>query len=363
MFDIKSSIKSLLSLHVPQNMQDWVQLLDVEFGEKRNGLSSDFTELTKALRLAVKFGVIGVSIPSAEGGLNLNYKQQHNYYKFLSQISGTFAFFSTQFTTALSIISSGSNTELKQKLLKKNGLANSFIGISTAHLKNFKSPMVNGQKKQTQYVVNGTLRYVSGYRIFNLLVLGFVCDNEEVFALIPFYDSKSFSVQPQVNFVAANSTNTVNVILDNYIINDEMIISKAQLGTVCGAISKSTRHLVSFQIGLAYGIMNLIQNSSYMKIHRVIDTYNYLTKNLLAIDHKMAGLPENTSVIQIRIEVVALLNQIFLFADQIFKGAATISNHPYALIKHESQVIGATASSEDTLIETCKYIISTNNYI
>lgn len=63
--------------------------------------------------------------------LNLDYKQQHLYYKFLSQMSGTFAFLSTQFSAAPSIIESGNNNEVKEKLLKKDGLTNTFIGLDT----------------------------------------------------------------------------------------------------------------------------------------------------------------------------------------------------------------------------------------
>ena len=33
-------------------------------------------------------------------------------------------------------------------------------------------------------------------------------------------------------------------------------------------------------------------------------------------------------------------------------------NHPYTLIKSELQIIGAIASSVDTLTETCKYILN-----
>lgn len=95
------------------------------------------------------------------------------------------------------------------------------------------------------------LRYVSGYQIFNRLTLGFVCDGQEVFALIPLCKSETFSIQPQINLVAANSTNTVNYILDNYVVDKKQIISKIPLGSVNGTSGKSTRHIVSFQIGLA----------------------------------------------------------------------------------------------------------------
>lgn len=49
---------------------------------------------------------------------------------------------------------------------------------------------------------------------------------------------------------------------------------------------------------------------------------------------------------------------VFLFGDQIFKGATTISDNQFLLLKKEAQIFAALASDAETLQETCRYITS-----
>lgn len=78
--------------------------------------------------------------------------------------------------------------------------------------------------------------------------------------------------------------------------------------------------------------MSLLFNNSYLQSSIVLDAYNHLASNLLAVNQKMVELPEGSIVIPLRIETAMLLNQIFFFSDQIYKGAGTIYNHSYTLI-------------------------------
>lgn len=354
LYRMKHPRNFMLNAQIPENLKSWLDTLVATPTDMRGALCDDPIKLTKTLETAMKLNVVGISLPINVGGLNLNLQQQNYYYQLLSYISGTLAFFSTQFTTALSIISSGNNHRLKQQYLPIDNHITTSIGIATNHLKNFMNPMVQGQKIASNYIINGTLRYISGYNIFDMIVLGFTCNNEEIFALIPFKESESLRVHPQTNFIAANSTNTVNCTLNNYKITNDMIITQIPLGTTSTRISKSTRHLVSFHFGIAHATLDLIATNSYMKIDCVADVFNHLAKNLQELNNKMEELTEHDSIVALRVTAIALLQQIFLLGDQIFKGSGTIHNHPYAIIKREAQIIGATASSEETLIKTCE---------
>ncbi|MCC2624298.1 MAG: hypothetical protein K0R14_171 [Burkholderiales bacterium] len=356
------NIKAMDELLLPQNLQTWIKLLNPDVNKNRGLISSDSKTLQELLQLAIDLDVIGVKTPKHYGGLDLDLVQQHYYYKTLAQASGTLAFFLSQFSlTALSILAAGNNITLKDQWLNKDTRGNNSCGVSFAHLRNITAPPVVAKEEKTHYVVNGDLRYITGYRIFNMLVLGFVCKDEEIFALTPFCESKSFIVKSRLELITANSTNTVSCKLINHCIDKNMIISKHPLGTLQKTGNVRGRHIVAFQIGLGQAALDLISNSRYLETDKAREAYNYLRDKLAAYDAEMLLLPENVSVIPTRIKVMDILSKIFLFGDQIFKGAATIADHPFQLIKQEAQIFAATASIEETLLETCNLLLNHAN--
>jgi hypothetical protein len=345
-------------LSFPGNLQTWFELLDTDISKKRALINSDTDILKNIMQQAIDLNVIGIRIPKCYGGLELDLKQQHYYNKAMAKASGALTFLLAQFyATALPLIAQSDNVELREQWLGKALNGNNSFGVSFAHLRNIISPPVTAKEEKTHYIVNGDLRYITGYKIFDMLVLGFVCENEEIFALTPFCKSESFVVQSRLKLVAADSTNTMNCKLINHCIDKNMVISKHPLGTLLKGSNARGRHIVAFQIGLGFAALDLISTSQHLEISVARDTYNHLLHKLSAYDTEMLLLPENISVVPTRIKVMDILNKIFLFGDQIFRGAATIADHPFLLIKQEAQIFTATASTEETLTRICNLLL------
>lgn len=342
----------------PVNIEKWFNMLQISAPGNRYVLSNDFVELAKFYHLAIDLNALSIFVPKELGGTNLNLTQQYYYYKNITKISGALVFLCTQHCGAMSIINSGTNLNLKEKYLKQNLHGKYTLGISFAHLRQLDNPPVTATETETAYLVSGILPYVTGYKIFNTIVLGFVCGQKELFALVDFVETETFKIIQQLDLITANSTNTVSCSLNNHIVSKDMIIIENSLGTFAARNDNRLRHLFAFTTGLASNTFELMSNHKYLNIPLVKKTYQKLSDDITDLENSLFNLPENMSTIPIRILGLNLLNKVFLFADQIFKGQATLKNHPLIQLKKEAQIItAASGSTISTLTEACNFIL------
>jgi hypothetical protein len=334
------------SINLPQNVKDWLLFLQTEVGQKRVLIDSDTDSLISVLKEAIRLNVLAVTVPTTFGGIDLDLSAQGYFYRSMSRVSGALAFLCTQHSTASSIIYNGSNKAIKDKYLHNK----SHFAVAFAHLRNIDNPPVVGIKDGDSYIVSGPLRYVTGYKIFDMLLLGFVVDGREIFALTKFVASESLVILKQLNLVAGNSTRTISCKLVQHKIDNSMIISDNPVGTLVSM--RKSRHIASFQIGLALAVLDLISTSKWLNNITVRDTYNKFIHEITLCESELFD-SNLDSTIKIRVKITGILNQLFWFGDQIFKGSASLDNHPFLLLKREAQLFASLASTEETLIETC----------
>lgn len=342
----------------PINIEKWFNTLQGIDSSRRYLLSNDSVELAKLYTQAIDLNALSIFIPEELGGTNLNLTQQYYYYKTLSKISGALIFLCMQHCGAMSIINSGTNLNLKEKYLKQNLHGKYTLGISFAHLRQIENPPVTAIETTTSYLVSGILPYVTGYKIFNTIVLGFVCGEKEFFALVDFVETETFKITQQLDLITANSTNTVVCNLTNHVISKDMIFIENSLGTFAANNDNRLRHLFAFTMGLASTTLELTSTHRYLKIPLVYKAYQKLFDDITALENSLFNLPENMSTIPIRVLGLDLLNKVFFFADQIFKGQATLKDHPLIQLKKEAQIItAASGSTISTLTEACNLLL------
>lgn len=346
------------SLALPLRLKSWITLLTENISKRRHELDIDSNKQGSIINDAIKLDILNIYAPENLGGLNLDQKQLHYYFRALARTSGALAFLLTQHVTSLQLILSGFNEQLKFDFLVNKPFEKNLFAVAFAHLREISNPPVIATETSNEFVVNGILRYVTGYKLFNKLLLGFVVANKEYFAITNFTQSETFQISNQLNLVAANSTNTISGKLINHKIPKNMLVSENPLGTLLNNSGKRGRNIASFNIGLALAVLDLITHSKYMDLELIHSTYNELIKQLLAIELELIYSNPTESIINLRIKINTLLSRVFLFGDQIFKGAATINTHPYLLIKKEFQIFTSLASSQETLEQTCKSIIN-----
>lgn len=173
------------NINFPENIHQWLDILHNGSNDhQRYLLSTDSKELVKIYKQAIALNALSIAVPEEIGGSNLDSQAQYYYYKNVAMASGTLAFLFGQHISAMASIASGNNTLLKSKYLTQNLDGRYSFGISFGHLKHSITPPVTAIEQNDAYIVNGVLPYVTGYKIFNTLIIGFVCDDREIMAAV-----------------------------------------------------------------------------------------------------------------------------------------------------------------------------------
>ena len=165
----------------PKNIKTWLDLLDANNVDQRSLLSISSEALAEKYKQAMELNALSIMIPEELGGAPLDPAAQYHYYKKMVMTSGALTFLCAQHISAMAMIASGTNALLKDKYLAQNQSGEYLLGISFSHLRQLINPPVIATESGDSYSVNGMLTYVTGYQIFNTIVLGFVCNDKEFF--------------------------------------------------------------------------------------------------------------------------------------------------------------------------------------
>jgi hypothetical protein len=161
----------------------------------------------------------------------------------LTKISGTLSFLVIQILAANNIM--GKNSYPKKEFYLKRK-----CGIAINHLR---APVtvVSGAKCEGGYLLNGTLTWASGYKIFDTLLIGFHYEGSELEAMAIFESSDSFIINQADETFIGNGLNTVNIELKDYFVKDEDIVSSQIMGNYTKVKSASkTVHFCIYGIGV-----------------------------------------------------------------------------------------------------------------
>ncbi len=161
----------------------------------------------------------------------------------LSQISGTLAFLVIQILAANNIMA-------KNQYKKREFYLKRMCGIAINHLR---APVtvVSGIKCEGGYLLNGTLTWASGYKIFDTLLIGFHFLGSELEAMADFKNSDNFSIGQADDTFVGNGLNTVNIDLKDYFVKDEDIVSSQLMGNYTKVKSASkTVHFCIYGLGI-----------------------------------------------------------------------------------------------------------------
>ncbi|MBU1667805.1 hypothetical protein KKC13_05250 [bacterium] len=175
-------------------------------------------------------------------------KALHNAYKFilfsqLTKVSGSLAFLVIQILAANAIMAGNGFPKREEYFAKR-------CGIAINHLR---APVtvVSATKSEEGYLLNGTLTWVSGYGIFDTLLIGFHYDGYEYEAMAPFKSSETFNIGEVATSFVGNSMATVNIELKEFFVPFDEVVSSQLMGNYTKAKSVSkTIHFALYGLGL-----------------------------------------------------------------------------------------------------------------
>lgn len=204
-----------------------------------HGADTDYESLTTLFNIVYHSGVLHIT------HLEKSFQDQLKLELFitLTKYSGALAFLVIQNLAAHNIMSK--NNYEHQELYKKRK-----CGIAINHLR---APVtvIDSIKVEGGYLLNGTLTWASGYKIFDTLVIGFHHVGEEKEAMSRFDDEKGFLIREAEETFVGFGLNTVNITLHNYFVKDEEIVSTHEKGNYTKNKSASkTVHFCIYGLGI-----------------------------------------------------------------------------------------------------------------
>lgn len=148
-------------------------------------------------------------------------------------------------------------------------------GLATTHLANSDRALVQGGNKNGGFLVNGVVPWVTGYGIFESLLLGFECDDEIVFAEVPFpcsaqqADETGINIE-SLNLVCLSGTSTVRLSFKDTFVPRRGIVSRRKKSE---PVEPRVSRYILPEIGIARGVIAEIEEivaESTSPRHRIV---------------------------------------------------------------------------------------------
>ena len=199
------------------------RLLEKKIKPLAEEIDDDPRALKKGFKLLGKHKLLTQS-------LELEKPDYFDHTELIQSYSGALGFFQRQHQAAARFIS---NSDLKEEWVPLMRKGKRRVGVSVSHLRNPSAPCVEGRPAEGGWLLKGRVPWVSGFRLFDWLVVGFFCHEEGVegLALIRFKKGRSLKVSPPLDTIALTSIQTLSIELRDLLVPEEHILSLKSVGT------------------------------------------------------------------------------------------------------------------------------------
>jgi len=337
-----------MKVEFPENINKLFKYLQNEMTFNAIEIDNDSNKLKAVLQKMFELDGFKVNIKEEDGGYNFNKIQKYYFTKQITTISASLMLIQTQAQAAVSRISHYGSDQFKAKWLKDASQGQCMIGLAMGHLKNL-NPLVVGTEYNDHFLINGDIHFYTGYNIFNYMFLGFTANNSEYIALAPIETKQLYNIH-YPDLLMGKSTNTISFTLKNYPVAKKDILVIQPIGTHVSNVSKNLAGLIAAIAAIAFKLINLLKASPQFKINNNLQNFCALIQNKLdKMEQEIFKENPVTPFTVIRAELLILINDCIVVAEQLYKGSAMVRSHPLNWLKHENLLIKSIAANDDIL--------------
>lgn len=208
-------------------MDTVAKLLEKKIKPRAEKIDTDRRAVKKAIKAFGRKKLLAVRVPGTYGGLDLPARDYFAFLEKLQSYSGAFGFLQRQHQAAAKFISQSENVSLKKELLPRMAKGKRKVGVSVSHLRNTEHQKIIASAVEGGWSLKGEALWVSGYRIFDSLVVGFFIPDQEKegMALIRFKQSHTLSVSKPMQTIALSSIQTVHMQLKGHHVPEPHIVT------------------------------------------------------------------------------------------------------------------------------------------
>jgi alkylation response protein AidB-like acyl-CoA dehydrogenase len=188
-------------------------------------LDQNLDALREALAEMGRRGLLGLRIPRAYGGLELEALEFRRFQEASARASGALAFLESQHQSACSLITRSANEPLRARLLPQLARGEAGAAIAFSHLRRAGAPVLRAAPVPGGYRLDGRLPWVTGWGLFTLcLTAATLPDDRVLFAVHPLAASDTMRPSPPLALAAMAVTQTVAIELENFIIPESDVV-------------------------------------------------------------------------------------------------------------------------------------------
>ncbi|NGX61017.1 MAG: hypothetical protein K940chlam9_00495 [Chlamydiae bacterium] len=228
-------------------------------GEK---LDYDPKYLKKLFKKLGRQKLLALRAPREYGGRAFSREEYFHVTELLQSYSGAFGFFQRQHQAAAHWIAESEREDLKELWLPLMAKGSRKVGVSISLLRDPSFSALEGSWGEGGVFLKGVMKWVSGYRLFDHLVLGFFLPEEkrEGMAIIPFQKTRKSKISCPLPILALSSLQTVSIDLRDYFVSEENILFFSPEGTFAKRATAVESHFVSLS-ALALAFSREVENS------------------------------------------------------------------------------------------------------
>ncbi len=189
-------------------------------------------KLRRGFKLLGKQSWLAQRIPKNFGGLEANARDYFEYTELVQSYSGALGFFQRQHQAAGRFLCQSENAALKEATLCQLPRGKWSCGVSLSHLRMPHAPCILASRRLGGWNLSGQVSWVSGYKLFDSLVVGFFCPSEglEGMGLLRFKKSRSLHFSKPLKTVAMRSIQTVSMRLKDFFLEEKDLLSLMPIG-------------------------------------------------------------------------------------------------------------------------------------
>ncbi|MFZ4508816.1 MAG: acyl-CoA dehydrogenase family protein [Fimbriimonas sp.] len=187
-------------------------------------IDQDPEELRKVLARMGELGLCALRRPLKYGGPEMEEGEFRRWQEELARRSGTLAFLQTQHQSAVGMIASSDNDELKQATLPGMHDGTRGIGIGFSQLRRSGDPIMRATPVPGGYVLAGHVPWVTGWTFYPEFLIGAsLPDGRSVFAIVPLTTQEGVVVSPPMRLAAMGAALTVTVDFSGFFVPDALV--------------------------------------------------------------------------------------------------------------------------------------------
>ncbi|MBL8087235.1 MAG: acyl-CoA/acyl-ACP dehydrogenase [Chthonomonas sp.] len=182
-----------------------------------NAMDTDSGLLHGALNGLCEAGLICLRRPAEFGGPGFVDRDFRDFQELVARHSGALAFLQTQHQSAVSLLSKGEPSPLRDQLLHQAHQPDELIGIGFSQLRRAGPPVLRAEATAGGYRIDGHLPWATGFGMFrHLLLAAALPDGTAVFGVIPFESAPGVQYSEPMRLAAMQAAQTVTAEFDGY---------------------------------------------------------------------------------------------------------------------------------------------------